>query len=185
MAVVLGKPSALMSKEISDEEETREAKQVKDLGEEGLLHLQTILEDAMTKNEQPIPEGTLTTLPLPDIKKVSSIPLFTAHLSPSADALELTVVHDSVRDVCEVDYEAIIAGLKNDSTLTSVPLHADLTHIDSAFVFAAVGIDTTLLGKEQRRYLPILFEILFKLPGKILKRIIDHLFHLFRHINSD
>ena len=96
MAVVYGKPSALMSKEISDEEKEREARQVEDVGEEGLLSLQTTLEEAMSKNEQPIPEETLTSLPVPDIEKVSSVPLFTAHLSPSANSLELTVVHDSI-----------------------------------------------------------------------------------------
>jgi hypothetical protein len=168
MAVVHGKPSALMSKKISDEEKEREARQVEDLGEEGLLSLRRTLEEAMSKNEQPIPEETLTSLPVPDIEKVSSIPLFTAHLSPSTNSLELTVVHDSIRGFCEEDYEGIIAGLKKESTLTAVPFHADLTHIDSAFAFAAVGIDTTLLPKEQRRYLPILFEILFKLPGECI-----------------
>jgi len=59
-------------------------------------------------------------------------------------------------------------GLKGDSSLTTeVPFHADLTHIDSAFVFAAVGIDTTPLTKEQRLYLPILDEILYKLPATL------------------
>lgn len=39
--------------------------------------------------------------------------------------------------------------------------------LNSAFVFAAVGIDTTPLTKEQRLYLPILDEILFKLPATL------------------
>lgn len=167
MAVVYGMPSAIMSKEISEKESEREHQQAKDLGEVGLQSLQNNLDNAMSKNEEPIPNETLTSLPIPDVANVSSIPLFTAHLSPSSDSLDLDVVKESVRDVSTEDYEAIIAGLKKDSTLFSVPFHADLTHIDSAFVFAAVGIDTTPLTKEQRLYLPILQEILFKLPATL------------------
>jgi Zn-dependent M16 (insulinase) family peptidase len=167
MAVVYGMPSAVMSKEISEKESERESQQAKDLGEDGLQSLQNKLDGAMSQNEQPIPNETLTSLPIPDVANVSSIPLFTAHLSPSSDSLNLDVVKESIRDVSTEDYEAIIAGLKKDSKLTSVPFHADLTHIDSAFVFAAVGIDTTSLTKEQRLYLPILQEILFKLPATL------------------
>mmetsp|Transcript_27016 Transcript_27016/g.48746 ORF Transcript_27016/g.48746 Transcript_27016/m.48746 type:complete len:971 (+) Transcript_27016:401-3313(+) len=171
MAVVLGKPSAAMSKEISDGEKEREAQQAKDLGEDGLELLTKTLEGAMAENEQPIPEEILTSLPVPDLEKVPSIPLFTARLSPSLlfpqDSLELAIVPESVRDVSTEDAEAIVTGLKGDSELAAVPFHADLTHIDSAFVFAAVGIDTTPLTKEQRLYLPILEEILFKLPATL------------------
>ena len=167
MAVVYGMPSAVMSKEISEKESERESQQAKDLGEDGLQSLQNKLDGAMSQNEQPIPNETLTSLPIPDVANVSSIPLFTAHLSPSSDSLNLDVVKESIRDVSTEDYEAIIAGLKKDSKLTSVPFHADLTHIDSAFVFTAVGIDTTSLTKEQRLYLPILQEILFKLPATL------------------
>ena len=167
MAVVYGMPSAVMSKEISEKESERESQQAKDLGEDGLQSLQNKLDGAMSQNEQPIPNETLTSLPIPDVANVSSIPLFTAHLSPSSDSLNLDVVKESIRDVSTEDYEAIIAGLKKDSKLTSVPFHADLTHIDSAFVFTAVGVDTTSLTKEQRLYLPILQEILFKLPATL------------------
>ena len=51
--------------------------------------------------------------------------------------------------------------------VTHASFHADLTHIDSAFVYAAVGIDTTPLSTKQRLYLPILEEILFKLPATL------------------
>jgi len=167
MAVVYGMPSAVMSKEISEKESERELQQANDLGEDGLQSLQNKLDGAMSKNEESIPNETLTSLPIPDVANVSSIPLFTAHLSPSSDSLDLDVVKESIRDVSTEDYEAIIERLRIDSTLTSVPFHADLTHIDSAFVFAAVGIDTTSLTKEQRLYLPILQEILFKLPATL------------------
>jgi len=171
MAVVLGKPSAAMSKEISEGEKEREAQQAKDLGEEGLECLAKTLENAMAENEQPIPDEILTSLPVPDLSKVPSIPLFTVRLSPSAgpssNSLDLAIVPESVRDVSMEDAEVIVAGLKKDVELDTVPFHADLTHIDSAFVFAAVGIDTTPLTKEQRLYLPILEEILFKLPATL------------------
>lgn len=166
MAVVFGKPSAAMSKEISDGEKEREAQQARDLGVKGLIKLGKTLDDAMDDNEQPIPEEILTSLPVPDLEKVPSIPCFTARLSPSEKELKLGIVEESVRDVKMEDAEAIVAKLKGESGSTvNVPFHADLTHIDSAFVFAAVGIDTTPLSQEQRLYLPILDEILFKLPA--------------------
>lgn len=167
MAVVFGKPSAALSKGIQNSEKEREAQQGKDLGVEGLERLAKILEAAMEENEHPIPGDILTSLPVPDLEKVPSIPLFTARLYPTSTELSLAIVPESIRDVGWEESEAIIARLKGDSTLTAVPFHADLTNIDSAFVFAAVGIDTTPLSKEQRLYLPILNEILFKLPATL------------------
>ena len=149
MAVVLGKPSASLSKGIQDSETAREAQQGKDLGVDGLERLAKILELAMDENEHPIPGDILTSLPVPNLEKVPSIPLFTSRLYPSSTNLDLAVVPESVRDVSEEEMEVVVAGLKDESTLTGVPFHADLTHIDSAFVFAAVGIDTTPLSKEQ------------------------------------
>lgn len=167
MAVVLGKPSAAMSKQISDGENEREAQQAKDIGEEGLKRLANTLETAMAENEHPIPHEILTSLSVPDISKVPSIPLFTARLSPSTNSVDLALVPESVRDVSEEDSKAIIEGLKKDSSLSSGLFPMDLTHIDSAFIFASVGIDTTPLRKDQRRYLPILEEIMFKLPATL------------------
>lgn len=170
MAVVLGKPSADMSKQLSEGEKEREAKQAKDIGKEGLESLAKTLSAAMEKNEQPIPEDILTSLPVPDLAKVPSIPLFNARLfpsSPNTDGLTLDVVSESVRGVSPEDIATIISGLKTETEVKNVPFYADLTHIDSAFVFAAVGIDTTPLTKEQRKYLPILEEIIFKLPATL------------------
>jgi Zn-dependent M16 (insulinase) family peptidase len=168
MAVVLGKPSAEMSKQISDGEKERESKQAEELGEEGLSRLAKTLEEAMEKNEEPIPEEILLSLPVPNLEKVPSIPLFTARLSPSMDGLPISIIPESVRGFSMDDAEALAAQMTKDvSKATAAPFHADLTHIDSAFVFAAVGIDTTPLNTKQRLYLPILEEILFKLPATL------------------
>jgi Zn-dependent M16 (insulinase) family peptidase len=168
MAAVLGKPSAAMATESSQKEKEREANQAAELGEEGLKNLADILQAAMVKNESPIPEDILTSLPVPDLEKVPSIPLFNARLFPSKDCLPLEITPESVRGVKTDDAAAIVARLKNEAEkVTAVPFHADFTHIESAFVFAAVGIDTTPLTSEQRLYLPILDEILFKLPATL------------------
>ena len=120
-----------MSKEISDGEKEREAQQARDLGVKGLIKLGKTLDDAMDDNEQPIPEEILTSLPVPDLEKVPSIPCFTARLSPSEKELKLGIVEESVRDVKMEDAEAIVAKLKGESGSTvNVPFHADLTHID-------------------------------------------------------
>ena len=168
MVVVFGKPSAEMSKQISDGEKERESKQAEELGEEGLSRLASTLEEAMEKNEEPIPEDILLSLPVPDLEKVPSIPLFTARLSPSMDGLPISIIPESVRGFSMEDAEAVAVQMTKDvSKATASPFHADLCHIDSAFVFAAVGIDTTPLSAEQRLYFPILEEILFKLPATL------------------
>ena len=168
MAVVFGKPSAQMSKQIADGEKERETKQAEELGEEGLSQLAKTLDDAMEANEEPIPEDILTSLPVPDLDKVPSIPLFTARLSPSTDAMPLAVIPESIRGFSVEDAEAVATKMKNEvSNSSSAPFPADLTHIESAFAFAAVGIDTTPLSAEQRLYLPILEEIIFKLPATL------------------
>lgn len=167
MAAVLGKPSAAMASESSKREKEREAAQAKELGEDGLKKMAETLEAAMAKNESPIPEDILTSLPVPDLAKVPSIPLFNARLSPS-DSLSLEIIPESVRVVKIEDAQAIVTKLKTDAQqVKATPFHVDFTHIDSSFVFAAVGIDTTPLTSEQRLYLPILDEILFKLPATI------------------
>ncbi|KAL7480138.1 hypothetical protein ACHAW6_005844 [Cyclotella cf. meneghiniana] len=171
MAVVLGKPSAALANELSQKEKEREAQQAQQLGEDGLKNLADILEAAISKNEQPIPDEILTSLPVPDLERVPSIPLFTARLSPKmSDSWSLDIIPESVRGVNMNDLNELVSRLKKDAeeaSLTAAPFHADLTHIDSAFIFAAVGVDTTNLTAEQRLYLPILDEILFKLPATL------------------
>lgn len=169
MAAVLGKPSAKMAAESSQKEKDREAAQAKELGEDGLKKLADILENAMTKNESPIPEKILTSLPVPNLEKVPSIPLFTARLSPSVDGkISFDIIPESVRGVKEGDASAVISKMKSEAGKVNIaPFHADFTHIDSQFVFAAVGIDTSSLTSDQRLYLPILDEILFKLPARL------------------
>ena len=169
MAAVLGKPSAKMAAESSQKEKDREAAQAKELGEKGLTKLADVLENAMTKNESPIPEEILTSLPVPDLEKVPSIPLFTARLSPFANGeILFDIIPESVRGVKEDDALAVVAKMKSEAeTVNIAPFYSDFTHIDSQFVFAAVGIDTSSLTSEQRLYLPILDEILFKLPATL------------------
>ena len=170
MAAVLGKPSAAMAADSSEKEKERESLQASNLGENGLKELANTLESSMAKNEAPIPEDILTSLPVPDLEKVPSIPLFTVRMAPSVSngTLSLDIIPESVRGVKAEDASAILSQLKQsavDMDIKSGPFPADFTHIDSAFVFAAVGIDTTSLSPEQRLYLPILDEIIFKLPA--------------------
>ena len=68
----------------------------------------------MAKNEQPIPEDTLTSLPVPDIEKVSSIPF----LQPTNHHLQ---THWNLR--------FFMIAFEMYATLTAVPFHADIAHI--------------------------------------------------------
>ena len=62
-----------MSQEILDKE--KDSKTAAELGEEGRGRLAKTLEDAVTKNKQPVPLDILTSLPVPDLGKVPSMPL--------------------------------------------------------------------------------------------------------------
>lgn len=86
-----------MSNAISEGEKEREAKQAEELGTEGLERLAKTLEEAMAENEKEIPEEILTSLPVPDLEKVPSIPLFSARLSPSLNLLALDIIPERDR----------------------------------------------------------------------------------------
>ena len=167
MAAVYGMPSAQKSVEIQNGDEKREHQQALDLGRERLDELSKDLKNAMEENEQDIPEEVLSSLPIPDLEKVKAIPLFNIRLSPSDDSAELAVVPESVRGFEQSETDNILGALKEGASSSSAPFYGDLTHIDSAFSFASVGVDTTSLTPRQRLYLPILDEVLFKLPATL------------------
>mmetsp|Transcript_12885 Transcript_12885/g.19025 ORF Transcript_12885/g.19025 Transcript_12885/m.19025 type:complete len:457 (-) Transcript_12885:516-1886(-) len=76
-ALVLGRPSADLAKKIAKEEKEREEQQAIDLGPEKLKQLGGELEKAMEYNEREIPDGVLTSVPIPRLENVKSIPLLT------------------------------------------------------------------------------------------------------------
>ena len=167
MAAVYGVPSAQKSEEIQKGDEKRERQQALCLGPEKLDDLSKVLEKAMEENEKDIPEDVLSSLPIPDLEKVKAIPLFNVRLSPSADSAELAVVPESVRGFEQEETDKIVEALKDGASSSSAPFFGDLTHIDSAFSFVSVGVDTSSLSPKQRLYLPILDEVLFKLPATL------------------
>lgn len=64
-----------MADKIDKEEKARLAKQVKDLGPEGIIEKAKLLERAKAEHDRPIPTKLLTDFPVPDVKSISWIPV--------------------------------------------------------------------------------------------------------------
>lgn len=75
--VVIGRPSAKLQEKLEKDELQRVEGQVKQLGPEGLRRAEALLEEAKAEHERPLPEGLLSTFPVPDVKSISWIPVET------------------------------------------------------------------------------------------------------------
>ena len=73
--VVRGRPSAALAEKLETDEKKRVAKQVEDLGPEGLQKAKEELEAAKAKHEEPIPEDLIKTFPVPDVHSIAWIPV--------------------------------------------------------------------------------------------------------------
>jgi hypothetical protein len=73
--VIRGKPSAALADRLEKDEKARLAKQVEELGPDGLEKATKLLEEAKEEHARPIPEDILTSFPVPDVKSISWIPV--------------------------------------------------------------------------------------------------------------
>lgn len=73
-----GKPSAEFAEQQTEDEENRIEKQREDLGEEKLEELQKKLDDAMAKNDAPIPNELLEGFKIPSVSTIKFIDVVTA-----------------------------------------------------------------------------------------------------------
>lgn len=73
-----GKPSAEFAEQQTEDEENRIEKQREDLGEENLDQLQKKLDDAMAKNDTPVPTELLEGFTIPSAATIKFINVVTA-----------------------------------------------------------------------------------------------------------
>lgn len=76
-AVVYGKPSAALAEKLENDEKVRIAKQVENLGPDGLKKAAEELEAAKAEHGKPIPTEVLTSFPVPDVNSIAWIPVQT------------------------------------------------------------------------------------------------------------
>lgn len=73
--IVTGKPSASLARSLEKDEKARLAKQIKELGPEGIAKAAKELEEAKAEHDQAIPEEILTSFPVPDVSSIAWIPV--------------------------------------------------------------------------------------------------------------
>ena len=71
--VIIGKPSTALVTQLEADEKTRIAKQIAELGPEGLKKAEADVEAAKAEHDKPIPQELLTAFPVPDVKSISWI----------------------------------------------------------------------------------------------------------------
>lgn len=82
---LLGKPSESFADQLMEEEQHRVEKQRKDLGEEKLKELQKKLEDAMAKNDTPLPSDVLENFKIPPVSSINFINVVSARNNGADD----------------------------------------------------------------------------------------------------
>lgn len=75
---MFGKPSAEFAEQQTEEETGRVEKQRADLGPEKLAQLQKQLDDAMAKNDLPVPKDILENFEIPSVSTIQFIDVVTA-----------------------------------------------------------------------------------------------------------
>ncbi|XP_015108597.1 uncharacterized protein C05D11.1 [Diachasma alloeum] len=138
MAVVNARPSIEKQKEIADGEQKRFAERRQTLGEEGLKLKEKEIQEAVAKNEAPIPDEVLTCVPVPGTDSIN--------------------FHNVRSFVCD--------GTEQHSRfdLKKIPLYSCLDHVNTNFVYLFVVMNTSGLAREARRYLPLILEAIGECP---------------------
>lgn len=157
-ATILGNPSTKLNKQMKAENKARANKIKSELGPDGLLEKKKRLEDAQTKNDQPIPDEIITSFGKPDPSKIQFIST------------------DSYRGGSN---NAVLGEYKNSGDFfdiikldESIPLNLHFEDYKSKFVTIHLMMTATPLRPELLKYFSVMEEIFnlsIKLPdGKYL-----------------
>ena len=104
-----------MSDRLESEEKKRIQEQVTRLGSDGLEKQAKIVAEAKAKNEEPMPDHEVESIPIPDVKTISWIGVQSASTIADSDALERY----------EPSSEPLANHLKADAVKLPLALHFD------------------------------------------------------------
>ncbi|QRV76246.1 Zinc metalloprotease [Ceratobasidium sp. AG-Ba] len=153
-SVVVGaKPSSQLQDKLETEEKARVELQRKTLGDEGLAKLEKVLNEAKAEHDRPIPEGMLTSFPVPDVSSISWIPVQSARNDPFSKS---EVTSDSTG----------VPPLRKhlDADPVTLPYFVQYDHVHSDFVTISAWISTTALPPHLRPYIGLYLGSFFALP---------------------
>lgn len=148
MALVNARPSIEKQKEVAEAEQARFSERRSKLASKGLklTEEEKALEEAVAKNEAPIPDEVLTCVPVPGTDSIN----FHHVKSFGVDGTEQHPRFD----------------------MRKLPVHGCLDHVNTNFVYMFVVMDTSVLDRQARRYMPLILEAIGECPiernGKII-----------------
>ncbi|XP_012281093.1 uncharacterized protein C05D11.1-like [Orussus abietinus] len=140
ITVIKGVPSVEKHKELTEKEKDRVAKQIKLLGVDGLHKKDAEFRKAVEQNETPIPDGVLTSVPIPNTDSIN----FHQIKSYSTDLPEQHPRFD----------------------VSNLPFYTYLDHVNTNFVYMFIIMDTSSIPREYRAYIPLLLEAIMECPVK-------------------
>ncbi|XP_033325130.2 uncharacterized protein C05D11.1 [Megalopta genalis] len=148
MVIVKGIPSLEKQHELTEKEKERVAKQIKELGEEGLQLKEKELEDAIAKNNVPVPDEMLSSVPI-----------------PSTDLISFHHIKSYTTETSQVDCRFVLSRL---------PFYTYLDHVNTNFVYLFAIMDTSSVERKYRPYIPLLLEVIMESPVKRNGQLILH-----------
>ncbi|KAK4519276.1 uncharacterized protein ATC70_009508 [Mucor velutinosus] len=150
---LFGKPSAEFAEQQSEEETSRIEKQRADLGEERLEQLQHKLDDAMAKNDVPVPKELLEGFRIPSASSIKFINVVTARNNDK-----------------EISNE--VQTYINQDNSADVPLFIQFDHVKSHFVKLSAHISASSIPTHLLLYTRLFLKSIFSLPiekdGKLI-----------------
>ncbi|XP_078049942.1 uncharacterized protein C05D11.1 [Augochlora pura] len=150
MVFVKGIPSLEKQRELTEKEKERVAKQIKELGEEGLRLKQKELEDAIANNNVPVPDELLDSVPI-----------------PSTDLISFHQIKSYTTETSEVDQDSRFI-------LSRLPFYTYLDHVNTNFIYLFAIMDTSSIERKYRPYIPLLLEVIMESPVKRNEQLIPY-----------
>ncbi|KAK1127835.1 hypothetical protein K0M31_003327 [Melipona bicolor] len=136
--LIKGIPSLEKRHELTEKEKNRVVKQIENLGKDGLQQKEKELQEAIAKNDIPVPDEILSSVPIP------STHLINFHYIKS--------------------YTTETNKQHSRFDISKLPFYTYLDHVNTNFVYMFVIMNTTNVKKEYKPYIPLLLELLMECP---------------------
>ncbi|EKM83806.1 hypothetical protein AGABI1DRAFT_124130 [Agaricus bisporus var. burnettii JB137-S8] len=149
---VVGKPSAELAGRLEKNEKDRIAKQIENLGPEGLKNAAALLDSSKAEHDKPIPKEVLTSFPVPDVKSISWIPVQSVQ-EPGVGRKPFNAV---------AQFPELRRVIENDGS--PLPFFVEYDSVKSDFITVHAYFSFANLPDNLRPYLSTYLSSFFSLP---------------------
>ncbi|KOC67604.1 Uncharacterized protein C05D11.1 [Habropoda laboriosa] len=146
--IVKGIPSLEKKHELTEKEKNRVAKQIENLGNEGLKKKEKELQGAIAKNEIPIPDEILSSVPI-----------------PSTHLINFHHIKSYTTESCKQHSRFDVSKL---------PFYTYLDHVNTNFVYMFVIMNTSNVETKYKPYIPLLLQTIMECPVKRDDKLIPY-----------